>query len=102
MRRTASPCLVFLAAVLALSLAACGGKEYKGSENTHDKWRVEWDNCIWDVTHKLQEDGSYAEVQVPEDKLPALADQCMQKKGYTLKTDEDDKKNKKKSGWLWW
>ena len=98
--RAASLPLVLLAALLALSLSACGGKKYQGSETTHDQWKVEWDNCIWDATHKLQEDGSYVEVRVPEDKLPALADQCMQKKGYTLKTKEDEKK--KKSGWLWW
>jgi hypothetical protein len=93
--------IVFPALLLLLSLAACGGsKEYKGSEHTHDRWEMEWDRCLWDATHKLQDDGSYLEVQVPEDKLEKLADQCMQKKGYHLKTKEDEKKEKK--GWLWW
>lgn len=95
--------VLFLAVLLSLGLclAACGGsREYKGSEHTHDKWKVEWDRCLWDVTHQRQDDGSYAEVQVPADKLEALADQCMQKKGYSLKTKEDEKKEKK--GWLWW
>jgi len=102
MRRSVLPLFVLLAAFLALSLAACGGKEYKGSEHTHDKWQVEWESCLWDVTHKLQDDGSYVEVQVPEDKIEALADKCMQKKGYALKTKEDEEKEKK-GGWFgWW
>ena len=91
--------VLLLAMLFALTLAACGGKEYKGSEHTHDKWKVEWDNCVWDVTHKRQDDGSYVEVQVPDDKLNALADQCMQKKGYHLKTKDEEKKEKK--GWFW-
>jgi hypothetical protein len=101
MRRALFLPLALLAAFLVLSLAACGGsKEYKADEHAHNQWQVEWDNCVWDVTHKLQDDGSYVEVQVPEDKLNALADQCMQKKGYHLKTADEAKKEKK--GWLWW
>ena len=92
--------VVFLAVLLALSLAACGGsREYKGSEHTHDQWEVEWERCLWDVTHKRQDDGSFIEIEVPEDKLEKLAHQCMEKKGYKLKTAEDEKKE---GGWLWW
>ena len=99
MRRALFLPVLLLAAFLVLALAACGGgsREYKGDEHTHDKWKVEWDNCLWDVTHKRQDDGTYVEVSVPEDKRNALADQCMQKKGYHLKTKEAETKG----GWFW-
>lgn len=97
MRRLVLPAALLL--LVALPAACGGGREYKAPEHGHEKWQVEWDNCVWDATHRRQDDGSYVEVQVPEDKIEALASQCMEKKGYTLKTKDDEKK---KSGWLWW
>ena len=88
---------LFIALALALTLAACGGsREYTGSEHTHDKWEVEWDNCVWDATHKRQDDGSFVEVEVADEKVEAYAHQCMEKKGYKLKGKDE------KGGFLWW
>jgi hypothetical protein len=80
---------------MVFALAACGGgKVYKAPEHHHDKWQVDYDNCVWELTHAQQSDGTYVVKEIPEGQMDALAQQCMEKKGYTLE-------EKKSEGWFW-
>lgn len=88
----------FLVLVLAaaLLLTACGGgKTYQKEGSVERQAEVTLENCQWEATHKLQDDGTYVEIDLDDDEIDAYVKECMREKGYAYK-DKPDK------GWSWW
>jgi major membrane immunogen (membrane-anchored lipoprotein) len=79
----------------ALLLTACGGgKTYQKEGSVERQADMALENCQWEATHKLQDDGTYVEVDVEGGEFDAYIKECMRKKGYEYK-----EKPKKDSSW---